>query len=80
MSPRRSRRRARATRAARVGRIKADCRSKRTDDANGGRQGRRDGNMVLSVGEGKGSKGSRAVMNYMAMAIDDGGGTGLMRY
>ena len=43
---------------------------------NGGRRGRCDGNMVLSVGEGKGDKGFRAVKNDLAMAIGDDGYTG----
>uniref|UniRef100_A0AAV1UGQ3 Transposase n=1 Tax=Peronospora matthiolae TaxID=2874970 RepID=A0AAV1UGQ3_9STRA len=39
-----------------VGHVKADSRSKMTRDLNGGRRGRRFGNMVLSVGVGKGTR------------------------
>ena len=47
-----------------------------TGDLNGGRRGRRDGNMVIVVGEGKGNKGFRTVNNDLAMAIGDDGDTG----
>uniref|UniRef100_A0AAV1UNA8 CCHC-type domain-containing protein n=1 Tax=Peronospora matthiolae TaxID=2874970 RepID=A0AAV1UNA8_9STRA len=59
-----------------VGHVKADCRSKRTGDLNGGRRGRRNGNLVLYVIEGKGNKGFRAVKIDLAMAIGDDGDTG----
>ena len=59
-----------------VGHIKADCCSNSTGVLNDGRRGRRDGNMLLSVGEGKGNQGFRAMKNDLAMAIGDDGDTG----
>uniref|UniRef100_M4BYR8 CCHC-type domain-containing protein n=1 Tax=Hyaloperonospora arabidopsidis (strain Emoy2) TaxID=559515 RepID=M4BYR8_HYAAE len=57
-----------------VGYVKSECRSKSTGGVNGGRHDRRDSNMVLSIGEGKGSKGLRTVKNNMAMEIGYDGG------
>ena len=54
-----------------VGHLKKDCRSKKTDDKKKGKGAKDGGSITLAFGKGRGRNGSRATGQDLAIAIGD---------